>query len=92
MRARFRTVSIALAVWLSGAIALACPLCGDNLANDLNGPKPTQLGRGFFWSIIFMLVPPFAMIAIASVRIVSTRRKARRDRGGIPGGLSEPQS
>jgi hypothetical protein len=86
---RLRTASIAGAVWLSSAIAFACPLCGDNLANDLNGPKASPLGRAFFWSIIFMLIPPFAMITIAAVRIVSTRRKALREPNGPPDGLSE---
>ena len=67
----FLTVSIA--AW--ARLASACPLCADNLANDAYGKNPTQLGRGFFWSIIFMMALPFLTVGIVAARIVIARRR-----------------
>jgi hypothetical protein len=74
----FRRASIlllALAVAASTRIAEACPLCADNLANDVYGKNPTQLGRGFFWSIIFMMALPFVTVGIVAARILIARRR-----------------
>ena len=56
-------------------IAAACPLCADNLSSDVYGKDPTQLGRGFFWSIIFMVVFPFLMAAMVTTRILIARKR-----------------
>lgn len=85
-------------------IAAACPLCADNLANDPYGKNPTQLGRGFFWSIIFMMVLPFATVATVATRILIAKRRAARraaagpapgeaaTRTGAPGALPDVAS
>ena len=66
-----------LSVVLGTRIAAACPLCADNLANDAYGKNPTQLGRGFFWSIIFMIALPFVTVGVVAVRIMIARRRQR---------------
>jgi hypothetical protein len=59
-------------------IAAACPLCADNLSNDVYGKSPTQLGRGFFWSIIFMMAFPFLTAAMVAARILIARKRRAR--------------
>jgi len=76
----FLTVSIA--AW--ARLASACPLCADNLANDAYGKNPTQLGRGFFWSIIFMMALPFLTVGVVAVRIVVARRRRASGGGSRP--------
>lgn len=79
------------ALWLfvvaGTRVAAACPLCADNLANDAYGKNPTPLGRGFFWSIIFMIALPFLTVGIVAARIVVARRRRLRTAGpdGSPG-------
>jgi hypothetical protein len=69
-------------VWLfvvaGSRIASACPLCADNLANDVYGKNPTSLGRGFFWSIIFMMALPFLTVGFVAARILIARRRRLR--------------
>jgi hypothetical protein len=59
-------------------IASACPLCADNLSSDVYGKDPTQLGRGFFWSIIFMMAFPFLTAAMVTARILIARKRRAR--------------
>jgi hypothetical protein len=68
-----------LAIGLSTRIALACPLCADNLSNDVYGKHPTQLGRGFFWSIMLMVAAPFVTVAFVAVKLTLARRRVRRN-------------
>ncbi len=70
-------------------LAEACPLCGDNLANDVYGKNPTQLGRGFFWSIILMMAVPFVTSGIVAARILVARR--RRLRAAAPNARSRAE-
>jgi hypothetical protein len=58
-------------------VAAACPLCADNLANDAYGKNPTALGRGFFWSIIFMIALPFVTVGVVAARIMIAKRRQR---------------
>jgi len=66
-----------LSIVLGTRIAAACPLCADNLSNDAYGKNPTQLGRGFFWSIIFMMALPFVTVGVVAVRIIIAKRRQR---------------
>jgi hypothetical protein len=74
----FRRVSLfllSISIAATTRIAEACPLCADNLASDAYGKNPTQLGRGFFWSIIFMMALPFVTVGVVAARIVIARRR-----------------
>ena len=62
------------AIFWSGVL-LACPLCADNLSSDVYGKDPTQLGRGFFWSIIFMMALPFLTVATVGTKIYLAKRR-----------------
>jgi hypothetical protein len=66
-----------LSVVLGTRLAAACPLCADNLANDAYGKNPTALGRGFFWSIIFMIALPFVTVGVVAARIMIAKRRQR---------------
>ena len=66
-----------LSVLLGTRLAAACPLCADNLANDAYGKNPTALGRGFFWSIIFMIALPFVTVGVVAARIMIAKRRQR---------------
>ncbi len=75
-------------------IAAACPLCADNLSSDVYGKNPTQLGRGFFWSIIFMIALPFLTVGFVAARIlIAKRRRRARVASGPPSDLvAAPQA
>jgi heme/copper-type cytochrome/quinol oxidase subunit 2 len=68
----------AAAIVVSTRVALACPLCAENMSKDVYGKNPTQLGRGFFWSIMLMMAAPFLTVAFVGVKVVLARRRARR--------------
>ncbi len=45
-------------------IASACPTCKENLADD---PAAANIVNGYFWSIIFMLsMPPAILVGLVS--------------------------
>ncbi len=63
------TVALAQPVW-------ACPNCKDSLAQQgENGPN---VARGFYWSILFMMGTPFAILGAFSGYMYLEVRKARR--------------
>jgi len=70
--------STAAAIAVSARVALACPLCSENMSNDVYGGRPSQLGRGFFWSIMLMIAAPFLTVAFVAVKLFLARRRARR--------------
>jgi hypothetical protein len=78
---------LAAFVAISSRVALACPLCAENMSKDVYGKNPSQLGRGFFWSIILMIAAPFLTVAFVSVKLVLARRRARESSARVqPGG------
>ena len=84
--------SIWLLVVAGTRIAAACPLCADNLANDVYGKNPTSLGRGFFWSIIFMMALPFLTVGVVAARIVIARRRRFRAAPESTPGVAVPDA
>ena len=74
----------AASVAFSTRIALACPLCAENMSKDPYGNQPTQLGRGFFWSIMLMIAVPFATVAFVAVRLFLARRREQPTEGKVP--------
>ena len=65
---------VLLVVVLAPALAAACPLCKE-AASDADRPGSTSMWRGMYWSILFMIAAPFAMVG---TMIVLVRRARRR--------------
>jgi hypothetical protein len=86
VNSKFCRVAAASAAVFWTRIALACPLCADNLSNDVYGNQTSSLGRGFFWSIMLMIAVPFLTVAIVGMKLLRARLRARgvQPRGGIP--------
>jgi len=91
MRKAISRGTLWLAVVAGGRLAAACPLCAENLSNDVYGKNPSALGRGFFWSIIFMMALPFLTVGFVALRIVIAHRKRART-GGAPAAIPEVTS
>lgn len=54
-----RTVLLSLLIIALATAAAACPTCSETLTD---GVRPSSVARGFFWSIITMLVVPFSLV------------------------------
>ena len=62
-------------------LASACPGCKDALvAND---PDQARIARGYFWSILFMMSMPFALLGTFGTYIYIEVRRARADQRQI---------
>jgi hypothetical protein len=70
------SVLVAAAVVLSAADVLACPSCKAALASSEG--QGNWVG-GFFWSILFMLSMPIAIVTAWGVSVYRMVRKARRE-------------
>lgn len=58
-------------------VAEACPGCKEAIAeNDLQGQR---VARGYFWSILFMMSMPFAILGTFGTYFYVEVRRARRD-------------
>ena len=60
------------------AAAEACPGCKDAIAE--NDPEQARMVRGYFWSILFMMSMPFAIMGTFGTYIYLEVRRARSDR------------
>jgi hypothetical protein len=71
---------IALALLLVGLIASvagACPTCKEGLAQT--DPHGQSIAAGYYYSIIFMMAMPFAILGtFGSLAYLSIRRAARQ--------------
>ena len=76
MRRGLKSTILTLSALLWSGALLACPLCAENMSNDVYGKQPSQLGRGFFWSIIFMMALPFVTVGTMAVKIYLAKRRA----------------
>jgi hypothetical protein len=76
---RVAAVVLLVAV-LAPALASACPLCKE-AASDADKPGATSMWRGMYWSILFMVSAPFAMVGAMIVMV----RRAKRN---LPAGAS----
>lgn len=61
-------------------------MCKAALANSEDGERLVQ---GFFWSILFMLLMPFALLGSFSAYMYHLVRKARVGAEGAPAASSE---
>lgn len=64
----------ALCVACVASVAQACPMCKEAIAADSGGG---DLISGYFWSIVFMMSMPFALIGTFGLYAYLQVRKAR---------------
>jgi len=64
---------VAVAVTLLPELAEACPTCKDGL----NTPAQQRMAVGFFYSILFMMSMPFAILGTFGTFAYLSFRKAR---------------
>ncbi|MGI9323834.1 MAG: hypothetical protein ACR2PZ_01350 [Pseudomonadales bacterium] len=62
-------------VLLAAADVFACPTCKDGIAE--NDPASAAQARGFFYSILFMMVMPFVIIGTFGGAAYYSIRRAR---------------
>jgi hypothetical protein len=81
-----RVAAIVLLVALiAPLLASACPLCKE-ASSDADKPGGNSMWRGMYWSILFMVAAPFAMVGTMIVMIRRARRQgAASARFPVPG-------
>ncbi len=82
--------AIVLLVSLFPAVADACPLCRDAKADTDYAGGTASLPNGFYYSILFMVCAPFAVIGTFVSRIVLARRRLRREASASAAGTPAP--
>jgi heme/copper-type cytochrome/quinol oxidase subunit 2 len=74
------TILALLAVALLTTCVVACPNCKEGLAQ--NDPQHQSVARGFYYSVLFMMSMPFAILgtfggmAYVSIRRARTQQQA----------------
>ncbi|MEO8189627.1 MAG: hypothetical protein ABI682_04740 [Acidobacteriota bacterium] len=71
--------AVVLLVSLFPAVADACPLCRDAKADTDYAGGTASLPNGFYYSILFMVCAPFAVIGAFITRVVLARRRLQRE-------------
>jgi len=71
---RWALIALALAlVFLIASVAAACPTCKEGLAQ--NDPQGEAMAAGYYYSILFMMAMPFAILGtFGSLAYLSIRR------------------
>jgi hypothetical protein len=71
---RWGIVALVIAlVLLIASVAAACPTCKDGLAQ--NDPQGQSIAAGYYYSILFMMSMPFAILGtFGSLAYLSIRR------------------
>ncbi len=65
-------------VLLIASVAAACPNCKEGLAQ--NDPHGQSLAAGYYYSILFMMAMPFAILGtFGSLAYLSIRRARQQD-------------
>lgn len=77
-------LAIALALFIA-SVAAACPTCKDGLAQ--NDPHGQAIAAGYYYSILFMMSMPFAILGtFGGLAYLSIRRAQQAaDLGSPPG-------
>ena len=75
---RWMLIALALAlVCLIASVAAACPTCKEGLAQ--NDPQGEAIAAGYYYSILFMMAMPFAILGtFGSLAYLSIRRAQRQ--------------
>lgn len=83
-RIRQHAVAIAaLAIVLAlSSVAQACPTCGAGMADGTEAGQ--KMLNGWFWSIVFMMSMPFAIVTSLGGYMYWIVRRARRAAGESP--------
>jgi p-aminobenzoyl-glutamate transporter AbgT len=68
---------LALALLVAG-VASACPTCTDGLAQ--NDPQGQSIAAGFYYSILFMMAMPFAILGTFGGMAYLSIRRAQQAR------------
>jgi len=77
-------LALAVVVLIAGVVH-ACPTCSDGLANA--DPQHQSVAAGYYYSILFMMSMPFAILGtFGSLAYLSIRRA--RDRQAVDAGES----
>ena len=78
---RWLLLAIVLAlVLLIASVAGACPTCKEGLAQ--NDPHGQSIAAGYYYSILFMMAMPFAILGtFGSLAYLSIRRARTRQHG-----------
>jgi hypothetical protein len=72
-----RVVPALLIVAMFAGVAFACPTCKDGLAQ--NDPRGQSIAAGYFYSILFMMSMPFAILGtFGGLAYLSIRRARSR--------------
>jgi heme/copper-type cytochrome/quinol oxidase subunit 2 len=71
---------VAVALLLCSDVALGCPTCKDQLANN---PAAQNIARGYFYSILFMLSVPALIFAGLSTYFYLLVRQARKREAAV---------
>jgi uncharacterized paraquat-inducible protein A len=80
-----RWALIALAVvlvLLIASVAAACPTCKEGLAQ--NDPQGEAVAAGYYYSILFMMSMPFAILGTFGSLAYLSIRRARAQQAGQP--------
>ena len=80
---RWALIALALAlVFMLATVAAACPNCKEALAQ--NDPQGESIAAGYYYSILFMMAMPFAILGtFGSLAYLSIRRaKLQQPRAG----------
>jgi uncharacterized paraquat-inducible protein A len=79
---RWMLIALALIlVFLIASVAAACPTCKEGLAQT--DPHGQSIAAGYYYSIIFMMAMPFAILGtFGSLAYLSIRRAARHQATG----------
>lgn len=78
-------IAIVLAAALLPVAASACPLCKDAKADTDYAGGTASLPNGFYYSILFMVCAPFAVIGGLALRIARARRRLAGPEGAAAG-------
>jgi hypothetical protein len=77
MASRAKVLAVVLlALVILPAVLSACPLCKDALEDRTTG-LTSDLGRGFYYSILLMVSAPFLVLGGLFLRIYRMRRRQR---------------
>ena len=75
---RWVLIAVALAlVLLIASVAAACPTCKDGLAQ--NDPQGQSIAAGYYYSILFMMSMPFAILGTFGSLAYLSIRRARKN-------------
>ena len=87
-RVWIRAVLVVVVLVAGGPLLEACPGCKDALAE--NDPQQAQMARGYFWSILFMMAMPFALVGtFGTFCYLEIRRKRTAEQSEAMGDISE---